>query len=282
MKKLLLFVLLNFFLLTFCAKEEKPNSPIVAKVGKEIYTLNDLKEVIPQNPDLEISSLQIQNYIKRWIENELVYQEALVNGFEKDSDIQNGIQKVIRDYIVVRYLEKNIDRDLEVTEAEIEEFYKNNSSEFIRPKDYYNIQLLLVKTYREANAIRSSLVSGQDFADLAREHSLDESKENGGHLGWLTLDELPPVLASIVPYMGIKRNRRVKSIQGYYIIQVIEKRKKGEVQTLQEVRDIITWRVKAWKRENKYRRLITYLSENADVETNWNLLEEMYSDSMSN
>ncbi|MBN2411581.1 peptidyl-prolyl cis-trans isomerase [candidate division KSB1 bacterium] len=282
MKKLLFLILLPLIIITFCTKEDKPDSPIVAKVGKEIFTMNDLKQVIPQNSDLDISPLQIQNYIKRWIENELVYQEALVNGFEKDSDIQKGIEKLIRDYIVVKYLEKNIDQGIEVTEAEIEEFYQNNSSEFIRPKDLYHIQLIAVTTYREANAIRSSLVSGQKFEDLAREHSLDESRENGGNLGWLTLDELPPILAEKVPYSGINIINRIKSLDGYYVIRVIEKRSKGETQTLEEVRDIITWRVKAWKRENKYRRLITYLSENSNVETNYNIIQEIYSDSISN
>jgi len=282
MKKIMSLILLLFLLLTFCAKEDKPASPIVAKVGKQTYTLDDLKRVVPQNSDLEISTLQVQNYIKRWIESELVYQEALVNGFEKDTEIQKGIEKIVRDYVVVRYLEKNIDQGIEVTEAEIEEFYQNNSSEFIRPKDFYNVQLISVKTYREANAIRGSITGGEKFEDMAREHSLDDSKNNGGNLGWLSVDELPPVLATKVPYMGIKKLNRIKSLQGYYIIQVIEKRKKGDIQTLEEVREIVTWRVKAWKRENKYRRLITFLSENSNVETNYNIIQQIFSDSISN
>jgi len=282
MKKILPLILILFLFTVYCSKNDKPGSPIVAKVGKEIFTMEDLKKIIPQHPDVEISSLQIQNYIKRWIENELVYQEALVNGFEKDPEIQKGIHKVVRDYIVVRYLENNVDKDIKVTESEIEEFYQNNSSEFVRPKDLYNLQLISVKTYREANAIRSSIAGGEKFADLAREHSLDDSRENGGQLGWLSLDDLPPVLAAKVPYIGINKTSRIKALQGYYIIQVKEKRKKGDIQTLEEVRDIITWRVKAWKRENKYRRLITYLSENSNVETNYNLIQEIFSDSISN
>ncbi|HPG39176.1 MAG TPA: peptidyl-prolyl cis-trans isomerase [bacterium] len=279
---LILSIGITSLMIIYCGKNQQKESPVVAKVGTETFTLDELKEVIPENSGLEISSVQVQNYLKRWIETELVYHQAIANGFDKKAEIQKGVQKVIRDYIVVKYLEENIDQDLEVTDAEIEEFYKNNSTEFVRNEDYYNVNLILVNTYREANAIIDALNQGEPFAKLASTHSIDESREKNGSLGWVTTSQLPPNIAERVPYMGLNYKTQIRSIHGYYIVEVTAKRKKGEIQAIDEVRDLIVWRIKAWKRENKYRRLITYLSENADVETNWNIIKEVIGDSLSN
>lgn len=49
-----------------------------------------------------------------------------------------------------------------------------------------HVHIIVVKTYDEAIKVRTRWEEGEDFADLAREVSLDEqSKENGGDLGWI-------------------------------------------------------------------------------------------------
>ena len=54
---------------------------------------------------------------------------------------------------------------------------------------------ILLKTYEDAEEIRARWEAGEDFADLAREVSLDEqSKEKGGDLGWLPRGILAPGL----------------------------------------------------------------------------------------
>lgn len=49
-----------------------------------------------------------------------------------------------------------------------------------------HLYVIVVKTYEDAEKIRARWEAGEDFADLAREVSLDEvSGEKGGDLGWL-------------------------------------------------------------------------------------------------
>ena len=262
-----------------CSGNDKPQSPIIAKVDNKVYTVDDLRKTIPQDPAFDISELQVHNFVKRWIETELVYQDAIANKFDKNPEIKEDLQKVVRDFLVARYIEEKIDKDLEVTEEEIKEYYNRNNQEFIRPSDYYKIRLMLLKTYIESENVRRRLANGESFATLARENSLDESKENNGELGWVTVEDLPQVIVEKLPYMRENRITPIKSINGYYLVEITEIRKKGDIQTLDEVKDLVTWRIMAYKRENKYRRLVTYLSENAQVETNWDLIHEMIQDS---
>ncbi len=56
-----------------------------------------------------------------------------------------------------------------------------------------HIYATLLKTYEDAEEVRARWVAGEDFADLAREVSLDEvSGEQGGDFGWLPRGILPP------------------------------------------------------------------------------------------
>ena len=52
--------------------------------------------------------------------------------------------------------------------------------------EHVHLHAIVLKTYEDAEKIRVRLEAGENFADLAREVSLDEvTKENGGDLGWL-------------------------------------------------------------------------------------------------
>ncbi len=271
LKKGLLILLLLF---AACAKDNKPDSPVIARVGDQVFTVNDLKKVIPNDPDFQLSEIQLQNYVKKWIEMELWYAELQEYKFDENPEFEKDIRKAVRDLMVSKYITEKIDKGLEVTEEEIKEYYEQHSQEFVRPNDYYKVRLVLVKTYREAEEIRAKLVQGESFATLARENSLDESKENNGELGWVTLEQLPEVIVNRLPRMRQNRIENIKSIHGYYLVELLEKRNKGDVQTIEEVKDMISWRLMAWKRENKYKRYITYLGENAQVEAKWELIQE--------
>ncbi|MFC1932585.1 peptidylprolyl isomerase [Chloroflexota bacterium] len=56
-----------------------------------------------------------------------------------------------------------------------------------------HLHIILVETYEDAQEVRARWEAGEDFADLAREVSVDEqSKEKGGELGWFPRGVLTP------------------------------------------------------------------------------------------
>lgn len=264
-------------LLLFACNDEKPNTtPVVATSGSAQLHLDELHNMIPQHPSLLLSSAQVQNLIQRWVEEELVYQQALSEDFDKIPEVKEKIYEQVKNYLVALYLKDKVDAVIEVTEEEIQSYYDSNSSEFIRPFNYYNVKLMLANSYAKANELRRLVTTGESFESVARENSLDAEKENGGVLGWVTLDQLPSELASRVRNMTPNTmSRPIRTVVGHYIVQLDGIRKKDEIQTLEEVFDVLNYRIKARKREENYRQLINQLKENSNVTINWSFIDSL-------
>jgi hypothetical protein len=263
----------------FCHTPAKDSSPVIANVGSSTLTLKNLEESFPKPANVHISEVQIQRYVQQWIESELIYQEAIRRKINLQPSVRQHIKELERDYIVSSFLDQFVDQDLTVTDDEIKKFYEDNSAEFIRAKDEYKLQIIFVKTLTAANEARNRAVSGEDFAQVAKEVSFDASKKNGGDLGWITLDEIPETIAASIPSQVLNTISWPKKTPiGFYIIKVNGKRAKGDVQTIDEVKDTLVWRIKAGKRGEKYHRLITLLTENAVTEVDWKLTENVLKD----
>ena len=273
MKKLLFLLLLLSFVVS-CQREAEDDSPVVATVGKAKLTLNDIRNALPKEAGLELSGVQIQRFVQRWIEFELIYQEALKRGVPNQPEVKKGLKELEKEYIVSAFIDQFVDVNLNPDEDEIRQYYEANSDEFIRPEDMYNLRLILVETYRKANAIRQELIRGTNFADLAKQHSLDPSSENGGEKGWVRLADLPEDLARRIPNLALNTpSVPLKTKVGYYIVEPLGLRKKGSLMTLEEVKETIKLRLRAKKKEDRYRQLVTQLGEKTLLTTDWSVLE---------
>ncbi len=262
-----------------CKQNSVPASPIIAKVGDAQLTLEDIKKSLPANPGIELSRVQLERFVQQWIESELLYNEALRLGVNKQAEVRERIQDIEKEYIAAYYVQHHAEQNLEATEEEIQAFYRDNSSEFIYGEDRYHICLILVNTMREAASIRNSLQMGQDFATVARTQSLDGSKDAGGDLGWVTLNSLLPGIGRAVTSIPIGQvSQPIRTDLGYYLVQVLDMRKKGDAQSIDETKEIIAMRIKAKKKQEEYRKLIVKLTEKANVRTDWSPLQAIAAD----
>jgi len=277
MRTRILFVaLLGLGLFFFCQRSEKKQSPVVASTGNKNLYLSDLQEFLPDSAGVAISKVQIQTYIQRWANREVIYQQAVAERFDKRPDIQRKIKALEKEYVVATYVDEKVTSQIKVSQDEINRFYEDNLNEFIREKDYYNVMVMLLENSTLANQVRRDLINGEDFETLARQQSLDVYKDRGGNLGWVTIDELPEDIASRITRQQTNTvSRPIRTPVGYYLVKLNGVRNKGETQILEEVQDIIVWRIKATKREAIYQELINQLIEKAGLSINWSFLDSL-------
>ena len=135
------------------------------------------------------------------------------------------------------YFKKRIED--EITEADLRRIYDREIGKLV-PEDEIKASHILVKTRAEAEAILAELRAGRDFAELAREKSIDPTaKRNGGDLGYFTRGRMVKSFedAAFALKAG-QLSAPVESQFGWHVIRM-EDRRKQQPPTFEEVREQI-------------------------------------------
>ncbi len=119
--------------------------------------------------------------IEDLINRELIYQDALKRGLDKDASVTADFENLKRNILANLAVRKQLEANAPTEEAMQKEYQTTIGK--MGAKEY-KARHILVKTQQEAKDIIAQLDKGADFATLAKEKSLDGSASNGGDLGW--------------------------------------------------------------------------------------------------
>lgn len=85
------------------------------------------------------------------------------------------------------------------------------------------VRQIVVATRGEADAVMEQLKAGADFVELARERSIDSSREHGGDLGFFGPDEMIPEFETAAMDLEVgELSGVVQTAMGFHIIKRIE------------------------------------------------------------
>lgn len=136
------FVLIIFFLLflSFCCNREEKDQ-LLARYKKQKLYLSELKAYMPSDLKVEDSIDFINNYIKKWLEQQVVLDDAK----RRCNIIENEIKELLNDYrkvLLQQRWEQNVIESIGIPEVSFEEvsnYYKQNKHEFILSEDVIKI-----------------------------------------------------------------------------------------------------------------------------------------------
>lgn len=104
----------------------------VAKVGGKYLYESDLSSIIPENLTYNDSTRKANDFILKWVRQELMLQKAEENLTDEQKDVQRELEEYRASLIIHRYQKELVKQRLDtiVTENDIEEFYNNNPERF--------------------------------------------------------------------------------------------------------------------------------------------------------
>jgi peptidyl-prolyl cis-trans isomerase C len=219
-------------------KLDGENQVVAIVNGYEIRTSEvrmAFDDVIGQLPNLP-KKLRYPFVVEFLVERHLLAQLANKEGIADSEDYKRRLAayqaKALRD----SYLSQVISP--KVTEDEIKAVYEDESKK-VKETERIRARHILVANEKEANDIAGKISGGGKFEDLAKQYSLDGSKDYGGDLGYFTAPEMVPAFSKAA--FALKKgevSKPVKTDFGWHIIK-LEDRKQGAAQPYDQVRSAI-------------------------------------------
>ena len=268
----LLFSLSLIFILILggCSGEKagRPKDSVVC-VGNECLTERDIEHQIPEAYRGNVTTAEKKDYVQTWMGKEIFYQEALKEKFDKDERIQSLAKQAVKDLVTREFIDSKLKDKIQVSPEDAYKYYQQNRSSFIWPADYLRISHIFTRGISAINLANLMLKQGEAFKDVAAKISEDEkTKERGGDLGVIKIDDLSPEISGYV--LKLKLNEislPIHTSYGYEIIKITDRKQKGSPQEFEWAKEQIEQRLASEYRQREIDQMLKRLSKKYRIET---------------
>ena len=253
--------------------DKKDNQILVKLDNKHTITVSDFNDRVSRLPERyqEVVDKNKKEFLDELIVDTLLYNAAMKKGLNKDKEVKDVIEEAKRKILIARLLKDEVEGDVEVTEIEITDYYKENKEKFAAPETL-RASHILVRDEGEANDIQKKVAKGEDFEKLAEEYSVDPTSKIGGDIGYFAKGQLVPEFEEVCFDMKVgETSGVVKTRFGYHIIKLTEK-KEPHIKELYEVEDSIKEALGRVKKKLLFSKYVESLKEKSQIIINDDLL----------
>ena len=183
-----------------------------------------VRSISNEVPLEDIDPAKKEQIISEMIDRVLLQEYASKWGLDKEMRLAIALD-LQRQLLLALAAKKNIlENDIKVTEEQLKERYAIEK-ENTYPTEFH-IQHINVATEDEAKDIIVKLDGGGDFSTLAKELSLDKSKENGGDLGWIQKTAIQPIVFDSIASLEKNSYSKtpVQTQAGWQVLKLLDSR----------------------------------------------------------
>lgn len=213
-------------------------SVLVAKVGNRVLTLDELKTNIPDYLDDTDSLLWADDYIKKWVQRELLLMKAEESLKEEMKDVSKELEEYRSSLIVYRYKNELMKQKMDTTikDADVQKYFNENKESFILNRNI--VKAIYIKLPVEVSSPENikSLCANDDPEKLAKlnEYCLSYAKAyDRFNDQWvaadLVLKDTPMEISDQQRFL--EKNRYIESsdMNYYYMVCIRDYRLAGQI-----------------------------------------------------
>jgi peptidyl-prolyl cis-trans isomerase C len=287
MKKRWIFFGMLFFLsclFTGCQKSEEKGlrEKELTRINDVSISLMEFQQMLEKQPlegKMKLLSEQgtrdfLENYV---IPREVLYQEAKRRGLDKNKDTLAKIEDTKRAILIEALLEEVLRGKGEVTEEEIQRYYKENQGLCTEPQEI-RIRHIVVNTEPALKEVVMKLSQGESFEKLASNYNVGKFKEDGGNLGYIRRGQLAPPFAQFEEVaFSLKKRGAISEVvstpYGYHIIR-LEDMRGTALRPLNQVKERIRFFLQPKKKQEAYLEYVKGAKSKAKILINEKLWAE--------
>ncbi len=247
MRDILLVFLTSILFISGCSRMEEWEPEVIARVGDRKLTASEITAWEASLPQVDIPQEVRSTYIRYWVEEELLYQEAQKRGLSDDAWVARHLDEITRDLLVSRLLEIESGGIAMPTPNSVDSYFKQNSSEFTWSHLHLEVEYWRSDDRNGMERLRSNIQRG-------RQSGIWTGKVGALESGRISLNgpsSTVPEVWSVVSRLRVGEVSQVRRInEDFWAFKLIDRREQGEPQGIEDVRDEITMRLMEETRSN--------------------------------
>lgn len=259
-------------------------NPVVGKVGDFVMREADFERLLSSQPPevqqtVKSSPEQRTSFIRQFLLTKAVAAKARNEGFDRKPEIRELLANLLDQYIANRYVAKEVTATATVTDEELKAYYREHEKELLLPEAVRARHILILaaqqspspekaKARARAEHLLEQVRKGEDFAQLAREHSDDrDSGARGGELGLLSPGgtNSPEFEKAVFALKSGEVSGIVETAFGYEIIKV-DQRSDRRPATFEESREYIRNLLREQNRQKTAQQFLETLARETGLE----------------
>jgi peptidyl-prolyl cis-trans isomerase C len=284
--KLIYFIIVLFFFSWFLGCEKKGEKGLggkeLVRINNVSISLEEFRQMSEKQPLEGKMRLLNEKGLRDFLDNyvitrEVLYQEGKQKGLDKNKEIVVKVEDFKRAMVIEALLEEVLKGKGEVSESEIQKYYKENEDRFTEPREI-KIRHIVVNSEPVLKEVLTKLARGESLEKLASTYNVDKSREDGGDLGYIRRGQLAPSFAQFEEAAFSLRKKGeisevVKTPFGYHLIQLAERRGTA-LRPFDQVKEKIHFFLQEKKRQDAYLEYVKETKSRAKIIVNEKLWGE--------
>ncbi len=127
-----IFIILSGLLFLKCTNPDVTNDKVIAQVGEKKLFQSEISKIIPLDIEEQDSLLIANDYVKKWIKQELLINKANENLTLEQKNVTKEIEEYRNSLIIYKYKNELMNQQMDtlVTQQQIEQYYNANTDNF--------------------------------------------------------------------------------------------------------------------------------------------------------
>ncbi|MGA6970189.1 MAG: peptidylprolyl isomerase [Candidatus Binatus sp.] len=219
------------------ASSDSAKTAVKALIGEKL-----LEQEVKKYDD-KVDDDQVDKYIDQLRESKHMSDTEFREQLQASGMSYDELRKRVRlDLEKAMMIEQEVRAKIVIPDADIKAFYDSHKDDFTVTKERLKLAQILVAlpanptpaqvsaAQKKAAMIRARALKGDDFGDLARVYSDDDSKSNGGELGWFAPGDInDQILAAVKPLKPGDISQPVRTSHGIHIVRLEDHQVPGMV-----------------------------------------------------
>ncbi len=265
----LLPVLTGALILASCENGPQVPPDMLAQVNDAFLVKDQLNAQVPVGFSDEERLALKRTLIKKWVNDEIVYQTALAEGMQLTPRQKEMVEQYRKALLAESFLDSRLNKNYRIAQKQIEDYYDEHKAEFVRSADEVHVVHLFVEN--RDRAIFKEIGESKDLLAIIKKYYFNTRSSEimpNGDLGYVERSVLPSFIEKAVKRLKTGAiSPPIKVKEGYHFVQLLDAAKKGSIRDLDLVKDQIVLRLKWQKRQQEHERLLDEWKQKFQIQT---------------